>query len=67
MKPIPDYGDLMTLEEFIQHVENGYFIDYDGQGEYATDTHVTGITVIPSDIIKGNINEEYTHVVWYNR
>ena len=34
-RPIPEYGDLMTIEEFIKNCEDGIFIDYDGSGYYA--------------------------------
>ena len=67
MELLPDYGNLMTLEDFISNCGYGGFIDYDGFGEYATSTHTSNIRVIPSDIKAGKINREFTHVVWFNR
>lgn len=65
--PIPEYGDHMTMEEFLDSVKCGGFIDYDGHGKYATDKIMTDIIVRPSDYKKGLIKKEYTHVVWFNR
>jgi hypothetical protein len=67
MELIPDYGDHMTLEVFINACKSGGFIDYDGYGQYATETKMSNEIVCPSDIESGNINEKYTHVVWFNR
>jgi len=61
------YGDLMSLEEFIDCCQTGCFIDYDGHGYYATATHESDIEVVPSDIVKGNILTKFSHVKWYNR
>lgn len=67
-KPIPDYGDKMTLAEFIDACKWGMFIDYDGFGYYATDTQMTDIIVYPSDItIRKEVKQEYSHVVWFNK
>jgi hypothetical protein len=64
---IPEYGDHMTLEHFKQNCEDGLFIDYDGVGYYATSTQESDIEVYPSDITSGNINNNFTHIVWYNK
>lgn len=64
-------GDYFTLDEFIKLCQQGMFIDYDGIGNYVnagdgsqpdSDEHV-----LPSDIIAGKINRNYSHVHWYNR
>jgi hypothetical protein len=62
-----DYGDLISLDDFIACCESGGFIDYDGYGYYATSTIQSDIVVHPSDILKRKINENFTHVMWYNR
>lgn len=67
MREIPDYGDLMVIESFISNCECGGFIDYDGHGYYATETKMSDMMVLPSDIKHGNINKDFTHVVWFNR
>jgi len=66
-EPIPDYGDLMTAEEYKDNVECGGFIDYDGYGNYSDGKLIYPKEgkVYPSEIKK--FKKKYTHVVWYNR
>lgn len=72
MKPLPSYGNHMTMEEFTRLSEgrgNG-FLDYDGFAHYATETEMLSdpyIDVLPSMVLNGTINKEWTHVVWFNR
>lgn len=66
-KNIPDYGDHMTMKEWLECVDCGGFIDYDGGGNYATDTQMTNLEVYPSDVAKGNVDKSWTHIVWFNR
>ena len=59
-------GDVYTLEEFIEYVENGYFIPYDGigyfhDGEKETDRCVWDNSVTAEEVKK------YPYVCWYNR
>lgn len=68
MGPLPTYGDLMTLTDFMDDVKAGYFIDYDGHGNYATETEMSNKRIYPSDVKKGDVEtERFTHVVWFNR
>lgn len=64
---LPDFGDLMTIEEFKGHVESGMFIDYDGTGYYATSTQESDLYARPSDIRAGIIDNRFTHIAWYNK
>ncbi len=48
--PLPSYGDHMTLKKFIEMVETGCFIDYDGCGYYATKTKISDKLILPSHI-----------------
>ena len=32
-----DLGDLFTRDEFREYVENGWFIDTDGEGQYSNE------------------------------
>lgn len=64
---IPDYADVMTLQEFIENVNDGGFIDYDGFGHYVLNGKETDITIYPSDIEHGAIRREFDSVAWYNR
>jgi len=50
MRSLPDYGDHMTLGNFLDCVWSGCFIDDDGFGEYATVSEASGIRVHPSDV-----------------
>jgi hypothetical protein len=67
MEPHPDYGDLFTMEEWKGCVMSGLFIDYDGFGNYATETEMSDIVVKPSDLAKGEVDESWSHVMWFNR
>jgi predicted ribosome quality control (RQC) complex YloA/Tae2 family protein len=64
---IPNYGDHMTMENFIKNVNSGGFIDYDGSGNYATATQMTDITIQPSYVKSGKMRKDFTHIVWFNR
>jgi hypothetical protein len=64
---IPEYGDVMDLEDFIECCEDGGFIDYDGSGNYATEDKMTDITIYPSDITSGNYRKDFPKIVWFNK
>lgn len=67
LEPIPEYGDLMTLEEFREGVRSGMLTDYDGEGQYATATQMSDVCVSPSDVASGLVDKGFTHVVWFNK
>ena len=58
---------LMPLQEFIDCVECGAFIDYDGFGELATATHCSEIEIYPSEVKVTQWPEWCTHIAWYNK
>ena len=66
---IGKYGDLMTLEDWIGCVKAGWFIDYDGHGYYSDGERESNKIVYPSDVKHNHLlkNENFTHVIWYNR
>ncbi len=66
-EPIPKYGSLMTIEQWLDCVKCGGFIDYDGFGNYAFKEKMSDKEVRPSDVKKGKIDKTFTHVVWFNR
>lgn len=78
-EPIPEYGDLMTMQKFIDCCNCGGFIDYDGFGNYAfkdcvatkswedEDEEWHTIEVKPSMVKKGTLDMRFTHVVWHNK
>lgn len=73
LHPITPLGAHMLMQDFLDDVENGGFIDYDGHGYLATATHESWIKVRPSTIVTvldqliKDQNDSFTHVVWYNR
>lgn len=67
LEPIPDYGDRMTLRSFIRDCHDGMLTDYDGIGYYATRAKMSRLVAHPSNIVKGRIRHEWSHVVWFNR
>jgi hypothetical protein len=72
LDPIGDNGDLMPVQEFINNCFSGGFIDYDGMGSWATETHYLrdgNQWIYPSKIISGKQHPPAwaTHVLWYNR
>lgn len=67
LKPIPDYGAHMTMEEWINDVRAGGLIDYDGTGYYATRHGISDIKVVPSDVAKGLVDRSWSHVMWFNK
>jgi hypothetical protein len=64
-----EYGDLMSLKDFIDCCNDGLFIDEDGSGVYCNSTHESNINAIPSMISDGIIinDPKLTHVMWYNK
>ena len=64
---VPEFGDLMTLQHFIECVECGGFINSDGYGTYVKNGRLTNISILPSDIRYGTIRREFTEIVWYNK
>jgi hypothetical protein len=67
-----EIGDLMTVKDFIEEVNTGSFIDYDGFGYLATLTHMLDkyeCRIYPSMITyqKLLIPKQFTHILWFNR
>lgn len=67
---LPEYGDLMTLEDFKRNVRGGLFIDYDGHGHPAMKIDGTFymdqmFIVSPSRV--DDLPPTVTHVMWFNR
>jgi len=61
MEDIPDYGDLMTKEEFLQCVQCSAITPDDGTGFWATKEKMSDISVWDDTI------STFTHVVWFNK
>ncbi len=67
LEEIPTYGNVMSLEDFIDNVKCGGFIDYDGFGNYVIDNKMTDIEIYPSDIKYKAIRKEFDTIIWFNR
>lgn len=65
--PEPEYGDHMPIGDFMEMVKCGGFIDYDGHGYLATETKISNIMIVPSEMKIIQPPNWVTHVVWYNR
>ena len=67
IEDIPDYGDVMSMEDFIKNCECSGFIDYDGFAHpIVNDKMIGGITIRPSRI-KEWPSLEFKKVIWFNR
>lgn len=60
-------GSIMTLKDFVECVESGGFIDYDGSGNYYKDGKVTDISIYPSYVKMGKYRKDFDKIMWYNR
>ena len=65
--PLSEYGDHMTLKEWLDNVESCGFIDYDGHGNLATSSEVSNISICPSEAEGYDFPKWATHIEWYNR
>ena len=64
---LPDYGDVMTLKHWLECVDCGGFIDYDGHGNYVRDGKKSNITIHPSDVRHDSIRDDFDTIIWFNR
>lgn len=67
LEPFPDYGDLMTLQDWLIAAERQDFIDYDGSGSLATKDGISNIDIKPSQASTYKFPDWVTHIVWFNR
>lgn len=68
LEPIPEYGDLIPLDYFIEDCVEGHFTIQDGIGYYATsEGYSENDKVYPSDVKKGIVDKSWTHVMWFNK
>lgn len=64
---LPDYGEVMSLKDFIEECKSGNFIDYDGFGHYVKDNKESSIKIYPSDIEHKSIRPDFDTIIWFNR
>lgn len=67
LSKISDLGNVMSLNEFIENVNDGGFIDYDGYGNYIMNNQKTDIVIYPSDVRNDSIRYEFDTIIWFNR
>lgn len=80
-RDIPDYGDVMTYEEFMDCVESYGIIDYDGSGDLVlfnkvvedTSTWIHNRTVyfsnkffVPFDVLHSIFGDDMK-IIWFNK
>ena len=67
-RKLSEHADYMTIKEFIDCCEYNDFVDDDGDAYYATENRmVSKKSVLPSDILKGLIDTNFTHIAWFNK
>jgi hypothetical protein len=68
---LPEYGDLFTLQEFIEKCGLGYFVDTDGSGYYSDGrVYWTDEPANPSDMVRFRgvkFNLRHRFVIWFNK
>ena len=67
---LPDYGDLIPIDEFKECAEYGMFTDYDGCGHWSNGEKMTarpGDDVCDLDELDRAIDFGVTHVMWFNK
>ena len=58
----PTNGELYTMKKFKEEVESDNIVDYDGSGSYSD-----GIYEYHDIFTVQNLDESYSHVIWYNK
>jgi hypothetical protein len=64
---LPEYGDVMSLKDFILAVKDGMFIDSDGHGNYCREDKESDISINPSDVRYDSIRDDFDTVIWFNK
>ena len=67
LSELSDFGDVMSLKHFIECVDCGGFIDYDGFGYYVKDNQESDIEIYPSDVKHNMVRKDFDTIIWFNR
>lgn len=62
---ISEYGDIMTVGEWLDACMDGLLINYDGHGHPARDGMMSDFSIYPS--IMHLVPKDATHIIWFNR
>jgi len=69
-RELPDYGDLIPIDDWKIEVDYGMFTDDDGNGHWVKDGKMTrgfGDNVCNLDCIEAAVEFGITHVMWFNK
>ena len=61
-----EIADVYTLEEFIELLNEGYIIDYDGIGYFHNGENETNISVWDHNLTWDDV-KNFPYVCWYNK
>lgn len=62
----PSYAEIMTVEDFKESCQSGFFSDYDGSGYPVRNGYENRkIQIYPSN--RHDIPADATHISWYNK
>jgi len=61
--------DVYTIAEWLDHVKNGSFVDYDGYGYFVKDSLANEHHYVKPSQGENDAFETYdaTHIIWFNR
>ena len=61
-----EFADVFTLNEFIEMLDEGYIIDYDGIGYFHDGEAETNISVWDNTLTWDDV-KNFPYVCWYNK
>ena len=67
LERLPDYGDLMTIEEFAANIKSGLFMNQDGTGYFATVSGMSRKHAVDCSDFTVPEGFGFTHVEWFNK
>jgi len=70
LKPLPEFGDLYSIEGFMDLVKGRIVTDEDGSAYYATEEGISDIEAKPSVLLNGwpmTHTGEFTSIMWFNK
>jgi len=63
---VEEFADVFTLNEFIEMLDEGYIIDYDGIGYFHDGENETNISVWDNTLTWDDV-KNFPYVCWYNK
>lgn len=62
-----EYDYRYTIKKFINDCIRGFIMNSDGIGYYGTESLQSDLPAIPSNLIRGLVRKDFTHIYWYNK